>query len=240
MAGTGRFAVLIAAVFAAASVAVAQTGQDPGEVHGLTLGLSAASMTMDAWGELACGSNGGPPKQKLGAWSEFSKCTPEVSGLREIAARFDDEDDYIGKAIDDPLYAAQRIGTRVAGHPVILSALFDDQGTLRGLRMISDPRATPLERRMARLLGLAVINHYGSAGWACADIAAAEGETPVGGVFIKQRCTKTTPERAMTVETHFLRKPGQHDIDPETHDYTQGQFESWARFELLDPNYRAP
>jgi hypothetical protein len=238
MAGAGRFAVLIAAVFAAAPVAVAQTGQDSGEVHGLKLGLSAASMTMDTWGELACGSNGGPPRQKLGAWSEFSKCPPEVSGLREITARFDDEDDYIGKAIDDPLYAAQRTGTRVAGHPVILSALFDDRGMLRGIRMISDPRATPLERRMARLLGLAVINHYGPAGWACTDIAPAEGETPVGGVFIKQRCTKTTPERAMTVETHFLRKPGQHDIDPETHDYTQGQFESWARFELLDPNYR--
>jgi hypothetical protein len=240
MAETGRFAVLIAAVFAAASVAVAQTGQDPGEVHGLKLGLSAASMTMDGWGELACGSNGGPPRQKLGAWSEFSKCAPEASGLREIVARFDDEDDYIGKAIDDPLYAAQRTGTRVAGHPVILSALFDDRGTLRGIRMISDPRTTPLERRMARLLGLAVINHYGPEGWTCTDIAPVEGETPVGGVFIKQRCTKTTPERAMTVETHFLRKPGQHDIDPETHDYTQGQFESWARFELLDPNYRAP
>ena len=69
---------------------------------------------------------------------------------------------------------------------------------------------------------------------------AAEGETPVGGVFIKQRCEKTTPERAMTLETHFLRKPGQHDIDPETHEYTQGQYESWARFELLDPGYRKP
>jgi hypothetical protein len=240
MAGAGRFAILIAAVFAAASVAVAQIGPDPGEVHGLRLGLGAASMTMDGWGELACGSNGGPPRQKLGAWSEFRKCAPEASGLREIAGRFDDEDDYIGKAIDDPLYAAQRTGTRVAGHPVILSALFDDQGTLRGIRMISDPRATPLERRMARLLGLAVINRYGPQGWTCTDIAPLEGETPVGGVFIKQRCSKTTPERAMTVETHFLRKPGQHDIDPETHDYTQGQFESWARFELLDPNYRAP
>jgi hypothetical protein len=240
MGGPRRFAVLIAAVFTGASVAVAQPAQDPSEVHGLKLGLSAISMTMDGWGELACGSNGGPPRQKLGAWSEFSKCTPEASGLREIAARFDDEDDYIGKAIDDPLYAAKRIGTRVAGHPVILSALFDDRGTLRGIRMISDPRATPPERRMARLLGLAVINHYGPEGWACTDIAPAEGETPVGGVFIKQRCTKTTPERAMTVETHFLRKPGQHDIDPETHDYTQGQFESSARFELLGPNYRTP
>jgi len=42
------------------------------------------------------------------------------------------------------------------------------------------------------------------------------------------------------VETHFLRKPGQHDIDPETREYTQGEFESWTRFELFDPTYRKP
>jgi hypothetical protein len=230
----------MALVIVTASGAGAQTARDPGEVHGLKLGLKAASMTLDGWGDLACGSNGGPPRQKLDSWAEFNKCQPEGSGLREVAARFDDEDEYIGKAIDDPSYAAQRTGTRLAGHPVILSALFDDGGMLRGIRAISDPRGTPLERRMAHLLGVAVINHYGSDAWNCTDQPPAEGETPVGGVFIKQRCEKTTPERAMTVETHFLRKPGQHAIDPATQEYTQGQFESWTRFELLDPSYHKP
>jgi hypothetical protein len=230
-------AVMLAIV---ASGAAAQTAHDFGEIHGLKLGLDAQSMTLDGWGELACGSNGGPPRQKLGAWSEFRKCAPEPSGLREVAARFDDEAEYIGKAIGDPLYAAQRTGTRVAGHPVILSALFDDGGVLREIRMVSDPRGTPVERRMAHLLRLAVMNHYGPDGWRCTDMPAADGETPVGGVFVKQRCEKTTPERAMTVEAHFLRQAGQHDIDPETHEYTQGQFESWTRFELSDPAYRKP
>ena len=214
--------------------------RDPGEIHGLKLGLKAQAMTLDGWGELACGSNGGPPRQKLGSWSDFGKCRPEPSGLHEVAARFDDEAEFVGKAIDDPPYAAQHVGTRVAGHPVILSALFDDGGTLRGIRIISDPRASPIERRMAHLLRVAVINHYGPNDWTCTDMAPAEGETPVGGIFIKQRCEKTTPERAMTVETHFLRMPGQHDIDPETHEYTQGQYESWTRFELFDPDDRKP
>ena len=40
------------------------------------------------------------------------------------------------------------------------------------------------------------------------------------------------------VEARFLRKPGQTDIDPITGDYTSGQFESWTRFELTDPNYK--
>jgi hypothetical protein len=213
---------------------------DPGEIHGLKLGLTASSMTVDGFGELACGSNGGLPRQRLDDWKGFATCRAEASGLHEVYARFDDEDEFIGRAIDDPLYAGARTGTRVAGHPVILSVLFDDGGVLRGLRFISDPRASPIERRMAHLLRLAIINHYDPAGWTCTDLAPEPGETPVGGVFLKQHCEKVTPERRMTLDARFLRKPGQSDIDPATGDYTSGQFESSTRFELMDPAYRKP
>jgi hypothetical protein len=238
---TDLIAGAVAALAIAGATAVcAQSAADPGEIHGLKLGLSAQAMTLDGWGELACGSDGGPPRQEIDAWSDFKTCRPEANGLHEVAARFDDEDEYVARALGEPAYAAQRTGTRVAGHPVILSGLFDDGGVLRGIRMVSDPRAAPAERRMAHLLGVAVINRYGADGWQCTDLSPAEGESAVGGVFIKQRCTKTMPERALTVETHFLRKPGQHDVDPDTHDYTQGAYESWARFELFDPSYRKP
>jgi hypothetical protein len=229
---------LVTLAFVAAGTAQAQTKRDPGEIHGLKLGLDAKTMTLEDWGELDCGSNGGPPRQKLDGWSDFAKCRPEASGLHEVAARFEDEAEYIGKAIDDPMYASQRTGTRVAGHPVILSALFDDSGILRGIRFVTDPRATPLERRMAHMLRLAIMNHYDMDGWACTDSPPAGGETPVGGVFVKQRCKKITPERAMSVEAQFLRKPGQNAVDPATREYTQGQFESWTRFELYDPAYK--
>ena len=62
----------------------------------------------------------------------------------------------------------------------------------------------------------------------------------VGGISLKQKCEKVTAERRSAVEARFLRKPGQSDVDPVTGDYTTGQFESWTRFELLDPNYRKP
>jgi hypothetical protein len=232
-----RILLACAVMLAFADRAAWTQASDPGEIHGLKLGLNAATMTLDGFGELACGSNGGPPRQKLDDWRGFKNCRAEASGLHEVYARFDDEDEYVGRAIDQPTYAAGRTGTRVAGHPVILSVLFDDQGVLRGLRFVTDPRGSPIERRMAHLLRLAIINHYDPAGWICTDLAPDPGETPVGGVFIKQRCVKTTPERNMTVEAHFLRKPGQSDIDPATGDYTTGQFESWTRFELLDPTY---
>ena len=240
MTRVAQFAGAAVALLFAAIAAQAQTTDPQSEIHGLKLGLHADAMTLDDWGDLACGSNGGPPRQKLDNWSDYRKCRPEPSGLHEVNARIDDEAEYIGKALDDPQYAAQNTGTRVAGHPVILSALFDDDGVLRGIRFVSDPRASPAERRMAHLLKLDVMNHYGPDGWSCTDFPAEPGETPVGGIFIKQRCTKTTAERAMTVEAHFLRKPGQNAINPETKEYTQGQYESWTRFELLDPNYKKP
>jgi len=237
----GILAGLALAVLAGASAyAQAQGRADPGELRGLKLGLNAKTMSTDRFGDFACGSNGGPPRQKLDGWSGYAKCRAEENGLHEVYVRFDDEEEYIGRAIDDPLYAGQRTGTRVAGHPIILSVLFDDAGVLRGLRFVSDPRGDPAARRMAHLLRLAIINRYGPAGWICTDFPPAPGETPVGGIFLKQRCEKMTPERHLTVEAHFLRKPGQSDIDPATNEYTQGQFESWTRFELLDPRYKAP
>lgn len=229
-----------AALIVAAGPALSQNKGEPGEIRGLTLGLKAATMSTSGFGEFACGSNGGPARQKLDDWTGFSKCRPEANGLHEVNVRFEDEQEYVGRAVGDDYYANQRSSTRVAGHPVILSALFDDSGTLRGLRFISDPRASPLERRMAHMLRLAVINRYGAGGWNCTDFPAAEGETPVGGVFVKQRCEKLTAERSLTVEARFLRKPGQNAIDPATGEYTSGQFESWTRFEVFDPALRKP
>src|SRR5262245_18839090 len=97
-------AVVLTVVFSGFS-AQAQGKRDPGEIHGLKLGLAAKSMTVDGFGDFACGSNGGPPRQKLEDWSDFATCRAEANGLHEVYVRFDDEDEYIGKAIDDPQHA---------------------------------------------------------------------------------------------------------------------------------------
>ena len=81
-------------------------------------------------------------------------------------------------------------------------------------------------------------SRFGREGWQCEDLAAEPGETPVTGIFIKQRCEKATPERHLMVETRFLRKPGQSDNDPVTGEYRPGAFESSTRFEIFDPSFR--
>lgn len=233
------FGALALSVLLLNTSALAQRA-DPGEVRGLKLGLQAGSMSLDGFGDLACGSNGGPPRQRIEEWSEFTKCRPEASGLREVAARFDDEDEYISKAVDDPRVARGRIGTRVAGHPVILSVLFDNAGVVRQIRFVTDPRAAPFERRMAHILRRAIMERYGLDGWTCNDLPAADGESPVGGFFLKQQCVKTEPERRLFIEARMLRKTGQGDTDPATGEYRPGQFESSTRFEIVDPGYVKP
>ena len=74
---------------------------------------------------------------------------------------------------------------------------------------------------MAHLLRLAIFDRYDPEGWACTDFPPAVGETPVGGIFVKQRCEKATPERHLLVETRLLRKPGQSDVDPMTGEYSR-------------------
>jgi hypothetical protein len=242
---TRPLARLLAACVAATTVllptaSAQQTDVDRGEIRGLKLGHEARSMRLAGLGDFACGSNGGAPRARLDDWTDFAKCRPEDNGLHEVYVRFDDEQEYIGRAIDDPMYARGKGGTRLAGHPVILSALFDRAGVVRALRFVTDPRAAAHERRMAHLLRLAVFNRYDPEGWTCTDFPAAAGETPVGGIFVKQRCEKLTAERRLTVESRFLRKPGQTDFDPKTGDYKAGQFESTTRFEIFDPKYSRP
>jgi hypothetical protein len=232
----GLGALMLAGLLASAP-ACAQARSDAGEIRGLKLGLAAKSMSTDGFGEFACGSNGGPPRRRLEDWSQFSSCRPEASGLHEVYARFDDEREYIERATEDPRFGGVRGGTRLGGHAVMLSALFDTGGILRALRFITDPRAPAHERRMAHMFRFTVFNRYGGDGWNCADLPAADGETSVGGIFVKLACEKSTPERRLTVETRFLRKPGQADVDPLTGEYKPGQFESWTRFEIFDPSY---
>lgn len=219
---------------------LAQT-RDLGEIHGLKLGLEAEDMETEGWGEFACGSNGGPPRQVIDDWRDFKKCRPEANGLYEVYVRFDDQTEYVGRAVDDPTIATNRTGTRIAGHPVVLSALFDKDGILQVIRFVSDPRGDPAARRVAYLLRLVVINRYDPADWTCKDIPPAEGETPVGGIFLNSHCEKSLdPQRSIIVDGKFFRKPGQSDIDPVTREYKPGQFESSTRVEIYNPAIRKP
>jgi hypothetical protein len=221
----------------AAMAAHAQAQQRPTrtEIWDLKLGGSLTDLP-DDFTDYACGTNGGPPSLALTGWRDFRRCRPEPDRLREIYIRYDDELEYWAKANSFATEIQKYSGTKVFDFPVVLSARFDDTGILKGIRIVSDPRDTSRDREEAYLLRNFLNARYGREGWDCVDLAPEDGETPVFRTFIKQRCKKTVEGGALArLDTNYLRKKGQAEIDPQTGRQTEGQFESLVRFDLTLP-----
>jgi hypothetical protein len=201
------------------------------EVWDLRLGTPLDRLP-DEFTDYACGSNGGPPSIPLGGWSDFRRCRLDPAGLREVYFRYDDELEYWAKANNFATEIEKYSGTKVYDFPVVLSARLDETGVLAGLRIVSDPRDTSRDRDEAYLLRNFLTARFGREGWDCVDLPLAEGETPVARTAIKQRCRKTVAGAVADIETHFFRKKGQSQFDPQSGRTTEGQFESLVRFEL--------
>ena len=205
----------------------------------------SAQPSPDEYRGFACGSNGGPPRQQLSGWDDFRRCGAEASGLREIYFEYDDEYEYIARAKDLPREVSRWAGTTEAGFPVVVSALFDDAGVLKGIRVVTDSRpeyrnditeANLRKRADAYLFGgLMAARHGIDAGRDCVSLPAAEGESAVGALFVKQSCELTDVPRGLKVivRANYFRKTGQSGVNPQLPtQLTQGQFESSARLEI--------
>jgi hypothetical protein len=201
----------------------------------------------------ACGANGGPPRAQLSGWSDFRHCPADATGLREVYFEYDDEYEYIARAKNLPREVARWAGTTEAGFPVIVSALFDEAGVLRGIRIVTDARpehrnelieANLRKRADAYLFGGVMAARYGiEAGRDCRALPAADGESAVGALFVKQFCERTDAERGLkiAVRANYFRKAGQSGVNPQLPtQLTQGQFESSARLEIRQSAARDP
>jgi len=196
-------------------------------------GTPVGDLPDDAFVDPACGTNGGPPGLAIDSFENFARCRPEPSGLREVWFRYDDELEYIARAARDPDAVARSNAMVVLGQPVILSLLIDSAGLVQGYRIFTDPRAEEELRMNAYLVAVAFKARFGTGGWACNDLPPAEGETPIFGTFVKERCSKFFDAQRVTVESRYYYKPGQALIDPNTGLPTVNQFESSARMELV-------
>ena len=203
------------------------------EVWDLRLG-SQVDQLPDEFVDYACGTNGGPPSLPLNGWKDFRRCRPEPSGLREVYVRYDDELEYWAKANELTAQMEQYSGTKTYGFPIVVSALIDNDGIVSGIRIVSDPRDPTQNRDEAYLLRNFLTARFGRDGWACESLSPEDGETPVDGIFVKERCRKDLEAKtAASLTTRHLRKAGQSQFDPRTGRETAGQFESSVRFELV-------
>ena len=236
--GEGWFCCIIIAVYLIIGAGIARAADAPrrADVWTLKLGMPASALPNNDFIDYACGSNGGPPQEPLAGWYDYNKCKPEPNGLREVYFRYDDELEYWAKAHRSRTLLAQYGGTKVLDFPVILSGLFDTEGVLAGLRIVTDPRIGPQERKQAYTLSNFLKARFGSEGWDCTNTPPAPGETPVGALFINQHCTKLVNGATRAVLTsRFLRLPGQAEFNSGGK-LTVGEFDSSTRLELLRPD----
>jgi hypothetical protein len=199
----------------------------------------------------ACGSNGGPPRAPLTGWADFKRCPAEADGLREVYFEYDDENEYIARAHDNDREINRWAGTHEVTFPVVASALFDDAGILKGVRLVTDARpehknditeANRRKREDSYVLGGIMASRFNiEPARDCMSLPPAEGESAVGGLFVKQVCERKDQAagRRIVVRANLYRKPGQNAFNPQmATQLTQGQFESSARVEVFDTGAR--
>jgi hypothetical protein len=180
------------------------------DLRDLRVGMAVRDIPAAEYVDLACAA---APDRKLAGWEQFHECPADAAGIRAISFRYDEGLSPLALVND------KYEGTKVAGHPVVLTLEVDDGGAVDGLRIDSDPKARLFLRKKAHLLGLVVRSRFGDAGWQCRDLEAAAGESPVGGVFVKQHCEKAAPGRKFLLDRAVYRRPGQpiNDFVNETH-----------------------
>ncbi len=137
----------------------------------------------------------GDPKATLSGWSDWRSCPANQDGLHAIRFDYDPE--------------TSRDGTMVAGHPAVLTVLVDGTGAVSGLQIETDPKARLYLRKKAFLLGPQIKARYGPEGWTCTQARPENNEQPVGGVYVKERCTKTIPGRSLIIERSLFRRADQ-------------------------------
>ncbi|HTO66963.1 MAG TPA: hypothetical protein VMM15_37575 [Bradyrhizobium sp.] len=192
-----RAAMLAVTLLTLALLALATHGAfaqaEPGhDVRDITVGMPVDDIPNAGYVNLTCA---GDANHKLTAWSAWRECPADADALRGVRFDFDPQ--------------TSRDGTLVGGHPVLLTVLIDDTGTVAALTIETDPKARLYMHKKAFLLGVQVKSRYGSDGWACTQGQPELGELPVGGVYLRESCRKAVPGRVLVVERDLFRRPDQ-------------------------------
>ena len=179
-------------------IGAAASAKERNDLRQFRVGMPASELPASGYDGFACAAG---PARKLAGWGEWRKCPADAEGRREVAFRYDDSDSPLARVNEG--YR----GTRVAGHPVLISLMIGDDGVVDAIRIDTDPHARMYMRKKAFLLGDQVKAHYGEHGWSCERGAPTSDEQPIGGVFVKLHCEKTADGRHLVLDEELYRDP---------------------------------
>jgi hypothetical protein len=161
--------------------------------------MAVADLPEAGYTDFACAQD---PERKLEGWSDWQSCPPDDAGLRAVHFEYDDSTNELARIDEDAA------GTHVGGHPVLLSLLIGADARVEGLRIATDPKARLYMRKKAFLFASQVKARFGEEGWRCVEAQPGTDETPVGGMFIKEHCEKTTATRHYVLDRELFRRSG--------------------------------
>ena len=192
-----RWGVVAAGLLACQAVALAHSPARTEEFGGndlrdIRLGMAVTELAESGYVDFSCAAD---LKRTLSGWKDWRNCAADANGTRSIRFGYDP--------------TTSRDGTMVAGHPAILTLLIDDTGQVSGLQIETDPKARLYIRKKAFLLGIQARSRYGPDGWTCSEGQPEAGDQPVGGVYLRERCTKTVSGRSLIVERNLFRRSDQ-------------------------------
>jgi hypothetical protein len=179
----------VGAVMAPQAVAAPQN-----DLREIRIGMPVSALPSSGYGGFACEAD---PSKKLLAWDGYQSCPSSADGTRAVSFRYDDG----GSGGDE----SGR--TQVAGQPVELALLIDNNGQVAGIKIDTDPHARLYFHKKAFLFALQVRSRFGEDGWTCRQTAPTPTEQPVGGVFIHEHCEKTTASRHFLLDRELFRDP---------------------------------
>ena len=186
------------AVFVVVMVTTASSWAQPDDslpdtdLRGVRVGMLASELPRSGFAGFACATG---PAIALTGFDRWRECPADADGRHALRFGYDP--------------ASAREGTRVAGHPAILTLRVAGDGRVEGLRIETDPDARLFARKKAFLFGVQARSRYGEDGWRCEEGKPRAGEEPVGGVFIRERCVKHIADRAVHIERSLYRRADQ-------------------------------
>jgi hypothetical protein len=186
----GAYAFVALAPCLLFSISAGAASESLSDLHGVNVGMSVQDLPTSGYRNLSCV---GTTNQPLQNWSDWRSCTAGADGMRRVHLEYDQPGQ------DDTL---------VAGHPVDLSASFDDSGRVVRIEIKTLDHTSLYMRKKAYRLGLQAREHYGDEGWTCKSAQPGANEEAIGPTYINDTCSKTEDNRAIEVTSRFFHKIG--------------------------------
>ncbi|WP_158045308.1 hypothetical protein [Skermanella pratensis] len=179
-------ACILAGLAASAGPAAAAADPLESDVRQVRVGATLDDKSAAGLAGFSCAAGDGA---ELADWSDYRRCPADARGLRGVRFEFQ-ENKTLARMAD------RWEGTKIAGHPVILTMAVSDAGTIEALHIVTDEKASPYLRKKAFLLSLRVREHYGTDGWACTDLPRQTGETEIGACSSSRSAARPSPGAA--------------------------------------------